>query len=133
MEQVVEREEVIKIQFHWQSEQNHKFNKLKSRLININIFKMALESLKKQMDEMDAKIKKIESDIDKKTKLITELEQNYEKITTQLTSEKKIFASLEENKNYLIDIKRETESNFKQINDAASTLLEILKSKTDKL
>jgi chromosome segregation ATPase len=69
----------------------------------------------------------------KKTKLITELEQNYEKITTQLNSEKKIFTSLEENKNYLIDIKKETESNFKQINDAASTLLEILKSKTDKL
>lgn len=109
------------------------FNKLKIRFVNINIFKMALETLKKQMDEMDAKIKKIESDIDKKTKLINELEQNYEKISIQLNSEKKLFISLEENKNYLIEIKSETESNFKQINDAATTLLEILKSKTDKL
>ena len=94
---------------------------------------MALELLKKQMDEMDAKIKKIALDIDKKTKLITQEKQNYEKISTQLTSEKKIFISLEENKKYLVEVKTETESNFKQINDAASTLLEILKSKTDKI
>ena len=63
-----------------------------------------LELLKNQMDEMDTKI-----------------------------SEKKTFQSLEENKQYLIEVKNETESNYKQINDAASTLLQILKSKTDKI
>lgn len=92
-----------------------------------------LELLKKQMEEMDTKIIKLSSEIDKKTKLIEDLELSYEKISVQLLSEKSVFASLEENKKYLIEVKQETESNYKQINDAASTLLEILKSKTDKI
>lgn len=92
-----------------------------------------LELLKKQMEEMDTKIIKLSSEIDKKTKLIEDLEASYEKISVQLLSEKSVFASLEENKKYLIEVKQETESNYKQINDAASTLLEILKSKTDKI
>ena len=63
---------------------------------------MALESLKKQMDEMDVKIFKIASEIEKKTKLISELEKSYQTIGTQLNNEKTITASLEENKKYLI-------------------------------
>ena len=92
-----------------------------------------LELLKKQMEEMDIKITKLSNDIDKKTKLIDDLELSYQKISEQLLTEKSIFASLEENKKYLVEVKQETESNYKQINDAASTLLEILKSKTDKI
>jgi chromosome segregation ATPase len=94
---------------------------------------MALELLKKQMEEMDTKILKITNDLEKKTKLIKDLEVSYENIGEQLKNEKNIFTSLHENKTYLIDVKNETESNYKQINDAASTLLEILKSKTDKI
>jgi chromosome segregation ATPase len=94
---------------------------------------MALELLKHQMEEMDIKITKLSNDIDKKTKLIDDLELSYQKISEQLLSEKSIFASLEENKKYLVEVKQETELNYKQINDAASTLLEILKSKTDKI
>jgi chromosome segregation ATPase len=94
---------------------------------------MALELLKKQMEEMDTKISKLTTDIDKKSKLIGELQSSYEKINQQLQSEKSLFNSLEENKKYLIEVKNETESNYKQINDAAATLLEILKSKTDKI
>jgi chromosome segregation ATPase len=92
-----------------------------------------LELLKKQMEEMDIKITKLSSEIDKKTKLIEDLELSHEKISTQLLTEKSVFVSLEENKKYLTEVKQETESNYKQINDAASTLLEILKSKTDKI
>jgi chromosome segregation ATPase len=92
-----------------------------------------LELLKKQMEDMDAKITQISYDIDKKTKLINELEDSYQKIGSQLLNEKTDFSSLEANKKYLIEVKQETESNYKQINDAASTLLEILKSKTDKI
>lgn len=92
-----------------------------------------LELLKKQMEEMDTKIIKLSSEIDKKTNLIEDLELSHQKISTQLLTEKSIFASLEENKKYLTEVKEETESNYKQINDAASTLLEILKSKTDKI
>lgn len=94
---------------------------------------MTLELLKKQMEEMDTKILKLTADIDKKSKLIGELQSSYEKINQQLQSEKSLFNSLEENKKYLIEVKNETESNYKQINDAAATLLEILKSKTDKI
>ena len=82
---------------------------------------------------MDTKISKLTVEIDKKSKLIGELQSSYEKINQQLQSEKSSFDSLEENKKYLIDVKKETESNYKQINDAAATLLEILKSKTDKI
>lgn len=82
---------------------------------------------------MDTKISKLTTDIDKKSKLIGELQSSYEKINQQLQSEKSLFNSLEENKKYLIEVKNETESNYKQINDAAATLLEILKSKTDKI
>ena len=92
-----------------------------------------LELLKKQMDEMDKKITTLLNDLEKKSKIIEELEISSEKINKQLESERKIFFSLEENKQYLIEVKNETESNYKQINDAASTLLEILKSKTDKI
>ena len=94
---------------------------------------MALESLKKQMEEMDAKIMKITNELDKKTKLIKELEDSYQRINEQLQSEKITHTSLEENKKYLIEVKHDTESNYKQISDAATTLLEILKSKTDKI
>ena len=94
---------------------------------------MALELLKKQMDEMDKKLIQITSDLDKKKKLIEELEGNYEKIKRELDSERLLFISLEDNKTYLNEVKTETELNYKQINDAASTLLDILKSKTDKI
>jgi chromosome segregation ATPase len=94
---------------------------------------MTLELLKKQMEEMDAKISKLTIELDKKTKLIGDLQSSYEKINIQLQSEKASFDSLEANKKYLIEVKNETESNYKQINDAAATLLEILKSKTDKI
>lgn len=82
---------------------------------------------------MDTKISKLTTDIDKKSKLIGELQSSYEKINQQLQLEKSLFDSLEENKKYLIEVKNETELNYKQINDAAATLLEILKSKTDKI
>ncbi len=94
---------------------------------------MALELLKKQMEEMDTKILKITNTLEKKTILIKDLEGSYENIGEQLKNEKTEYSSLQDNKNYLIDVKNETESNYKQINDAASTLLEILKSKTDKI
>lgn len=82
---------------------------------------------------MDTKISKLTIELDKKSKLIGDLQSSYEKINIQLQTEKSSFDSLEENKKYLIEVKKETESNYKQINDAAATLLEILKSKTDKI
>ena len=94
---------------------------------------MALESLKKQMVEMDQKINKLTTDIDKKEIIIYDLEIKFQQLNEQLNSEKQLIESWKVNKSYLIDVKTETESNFAQIDNAASTLLEILKSKTDKI
>jgi hypothetical protein len=94
---------------------------------------MSLELLKKQMDEMDNKITKLGSELNKKSVSISSLEKEFEKINNQLITEKQTFSSMEENKKYLVEVKRDTESNYLQIENAATTLLEILKSKTDKI
>ena len=70
---------------------------------------MALELLKKQMEEMDSKILKITSDLEKKTNLIKDLEISYENIGEQLKNEKAIYTSLDDNKTYLVEVKQETE------------------------
>ena len=94
---------------------------------------MSLELLKKQMIEMDQKINKLTNDIEKKELIIKDLEKQFEEISERLTIERKVVETWKENKNYLADVKKETESNFLQIDNAASTLLEILKSKTDRV
>lgn len=94
---------------------------------------MSLELLKKQMTEMDQKISKLTTDIEKKEVVIKDLESQYEALMERLSTERNLIATWKENKNYLLDVKKETESNYIQIDNAASTLLEILKSKTDKV
>jgi chromosome segregation ATPase len=94
---------------------------------------MSLELLKKQMTEMDQKINKLTTDIEKKELVIKSLESEYENIMERLLTERNLITTWKENKNYLVDVKKETETNFIQIDNAASTLLEILKSKTDKV
>ena len=92
---------------------------------------MSLELLKKQMIEMDNKINKLNTDIDKKEIIIKDLEKQFHEINEKLLLERKVIETWKENKIYLLDVKKETESNYTQIDNAASTLLEILKSKTD--
>jgi chromosome segregation ATPase len=94
---------------------------------------MSLELLKKQMTEMEQKINKLTNDIEKKELVIKDLESQYETLMERLITERTIVTTWKENKNYLVDVKKETESNYTQIDNAASTLLEILKSKTDKV
>ncbi len=94
---------------------------------------MSLELLKKQMDEMDNKIFKLASDLTKKGAIITSLELEFEKLDIKLREERQSFKAMNENKEYLTDVKRDTETNYLQIEQAASTLLDILKSKTDKI
>lgn len=94
---------------------------------------MSLVLLKTQIDDMANKIKKLIEDLEKKTIIIKNLEHEYEKINEQLQNERTSFELLNENKNYLIEVQRDTETNYNQIESAAKTLLEILKSKTDKI
>jgi len=94
---------------------------------------MTLELLKKQMDEMDNKIVKLSSELTKKRANITSLELEFESLDIKLREEKQLFKAMNDNKEYLSEVKRDTESNYLQIEQAASTLLDILKSKTDKI
>jgi hypothetical protein len=94
---------------------------------------MSLVLLKNQIEDMNNKIKKLTSDLEKKTIIITNLESEYSKINEQLQNERASFELLNENKNYLIEVQKGTETNYLQIESAATTLLEILKSKTDKI
>uniref|UniRef100_A0A6C0EYU6 Uncharacterized protein n=1 Tax=viral metagenome TaxID=1070528 RepID=A0A6C0EYU6_9ZZZZ len=94
---------------------------------------MSLELLKKQMDEMDNKIVKLSSELTKKRANITSLELEFESLDIKLREEKQLFKAMNDNKEYLSEVKRDTESNYLQIEQAASTLLDILKSKTDKI
>jgi chromosome segregation ATPase len=94
---------------------------------------MSLELLKKQMFEMDQKITKLTTDIGKKDLVIKDLEKKFQEISEQLSYERTTLEAWKENISYLIDVKKETESNYTQIDNAASTLLEILKSKTDNI
>jgi len=94
---------------------------------------MSLVLLKNQIEDMNNKIKKLTSDLEKKTITITNLETEYEKINTQLQNERQSFELLNENKKYLIEVQKDTETNYIQIETAATTLLEILISKTDKI
>jgi len=91
------------------------------------------ENLKKHMDEMDNKIKQLTLDITKKKEKILQLESDHEKITCELTTENNLYNEWVENKKYLTEVKIETETNFKQIDSASTTLLEILRSKIDKI
>jgi len=94
---------------------------------------MSLELLKKQMLEMDQKISKLHTDIEKKLVVIQDLESQSQQINDRLQTENNLVETWKLNKSYLEDVKKETESNYTQIYNAATTLLEILKSKTDNI
>ena len=82
---------------------------------------------------MEQKIIRLTKDIEIKEKVIHDLEEQFETINERLTIERGVVKSWKENKTYLLEVKKETESNYTQIDNAASTLLEILKSKTDNI
>ena len=91
------------------------------------------ENLKKHMVDMDTKIQQLSNDIDTKKNNILRLESEYEKIKCELNTENELYNEWVENKKYLMEVKIETETNFKQIDSASTTLLEILRSKIDKI
>lgn len=82
---------------------------------------------------MDTKIQQLSNDIDTKKNNILRLESEYEKIKCELNTENELYNEWVENKKYLMEVKIETETNFKQIDSASTTLLEILRSKIDKI
>jgi hypothetical protein len=117
------------------------YNKYKDNH-NYYLYMSQLDLLKTHIENMDTRIKTIESEINEKKQLIINFENqkneiilNFEKqkneIEFLLNNENDLYSKLVENYNYLCEVKQNTSSNYKQLEDAATTLLDILRNKCD--
>ena len=92
-----------------------------------------LELLKIQLDTMDKKIKEIYTNIENKKVLIITIQHTKKEIDQQLIDEQLAHDKLVQNYTYLCEVKQDTSSNYNQIEEAANTLLDIIKSKCDSI
>ena len=101
--------------------------------MNVINYLSQLDILKEQMDAMENKIKLLKINIDKSNATVSNLEKESQRIEEQLTTAKNNNETLVQNYNYLCDVHKETMNNYNQIEDAATTLLDIIKSKCDNI
>jgi chromosome segregation ATPase len=92
-----------------------------------------LDILKDQMQAMGHKITQIKREMEQLQGLIGKLTKDKSDIETQLSNAEIQHTKLFENYNYLSEVQKETMNNYNQIEDAATTLLDILKSKCDSI
>ena len=92
-----------------------------------------LDILKEQMEAMENKINKLKGSIDKSTMAVSSLEKESQRIEEYLNVARTNHDTLMNNYNYLCDVHKETMNNYNQIEDAATTLLDIIKSKCDNI
>lgn len=92
-----------------------------------------LELLKKQLDSMDTRIKDISINIENKRVLINSIQNKKKEIDQQFIDEQVLYEKLIQNHTYLCEVKHDTSANFNQIEEAAITLLDIIKSKCDSI
>ena len=90
-----------------------------------------LELLKTHIDQMNTRIKNIETEIQQKRVHIEKLNKQKEEIDSALTIEDLSYKKLISTFEYLSDVRTSTTSNFNQLEEAATTLLDILKNKCD--
>ena len=90
-----------------------------------------LELLKQHIDQMNTRIKNIEVEIERKRTYIEELNTKKEEIDSILSLEEATYKKLIGTFEYLLDVKTSTTNNFNQLEEAATTLLDILKNKCD--
>jgi chromosome segregation ATPase len=90
-----------------------------------------LELLKNHIEHMNTRIKTIETEINEKKQIIINYENQKIEIETVLNHENALYSKLVENHAYLCDVKQNTSSNYTQLEEAATTLLDILKNKCD--
>jgi hypothetical protein len=88
-----------------------------------------LELLKDHMHNMNLRIENIESEINTKKQNILSLNSQLNQIQTLLNSENEIYKKLLEQHEYLLEVQTTTKINYNQLEEAATTLLDILKSK----
>jgi len=92
-----------------------------------------LDILKEQMEAMENKINKLKGSIDRSILAVSTLEKESQRIEEELNVAKNNHETLMNNYNYLCDVHKETMNNYNQIEDAAITLLDIIKSKCDNI
>ena len=90
-----------------------------------------LELLKTHIDQMNTRIKNIEMEIEQKRLHIETLNKQKEEIVSALTIEDVSYKKLMSTFEYLSEVRTSTTSNFNQLEEAATTLLDILKNKCD--
>lgn len=90
-----------------------------------------LDLLKTHIENMNKRILTIESEINEKKQIIINYENQKNEIEFHLTNENALYSKLVENHAYLCDVKQNTSSNYTQLEEAATTLLDILKNKCD--
>jgi uncharacterized membrane-anchored protein YhcB (DUF1043 family) len=90
-----------------------------------------LELLKTHIELMNTRIKTIESEINEKKQVILNYENQKNQIEFHLNNENEIYSKLVQNFEYLCEVKQNTSSNYIQLEEAATTLLDILRNKCD--
>ena len=90
-----------------------------------------LELLKTHIENMDTRIKTIECEINDKKQVIINYQNQKNEIEFHLNNENELYSKLVQNYDYLCEVKQNTSSNYKQLEDAATTLLDILRNKCD--
>ena len=90
-----------------------------------------LELLKTQIEIMNTRIKTIEREIDERKQTIINFEHQKNLIEIQLNNENELYSKLVQNYEYLCDVKQNTSCNYNQLEEAATTLLDILRNKCD--
>ena len=92
-----------------------------------------LQLLKSQIELMDKKICEIVHEIETKETLIHSIKSKKAEIDQQLIDEESKYNKLTQNHSYLCEVKKDTSDNYNQIEEAALTLLDIIKTKCDSI
>jgi chromosome segregation ATPase len=90
-----------------------------------------LDYLKTQLEIMNNRINAIEKEKNEKGTYITKLEIEINQLQQLLETEKLSHSKLSKNYDYLLEVKMNTTESYNQIEEAATTLCDILKNKCD--
>ena len=88
-----------------------------------------LELLKNQIDHMNLRITTMKDEINTKKAKIINIGSQKEQIEILLNAENDLYKNLVQQYEYLLEVQNTTTTNYNQLEEAATTLLEILNSK----
>ena len=85
-----------------------------------------LELLKNQIDNMNLRIKNMNDEINTKKSKIINIKSQREQIEILLNTEDELYKTMVHQYEYLLEVQNTTTTNYNQLEEAATTLLEIL-------